>query len=364
MAEGADQEDRTEAATPRRLQRAREQGQAPVSRELPVLAGLATGTLLMMMASSGPARDLALHLRFFFGTGLQLDLSAGLGMPMRTAVLAAAQAVAPLLLAVLLGVAAASLLQTGFLLRRLRPDLSRLDPLQGMRRMFGMENLVEAGKSLLKIAVLSIAAWRVITSNLDTLGAAPARNPVALPDVLLRQIVQVLIPLLLIQSVIAGADLFWVRFRHARSLRMSREEIRQETKETEGDPHVKAQRRQIRRARMRRRMMAAVPKATVVVTNPTHYAVALAYDRTKQSAPRVVAKGVDEVAARIRAVAAEHRVPVVANPPLARALYRVELEAEIPAEHFQAAAEIIAYVWRLQGRLRGAPSKPPPGGVR
>jgi flagellar biosynthetic protein FlhB len=287
-----------------------------------------------------------------------MDISAGIGAPVHVALLAAMRAIAPLLLAVLLGVAAASLLQTGFLLRPLRPDLSRLDPVQGMRRLFGVENLVEAGKSLLKIAVLGAAAWRVIASNLETLAAAPGRDPVVLPGLLLRQIVQLLIPLLLIQGVITAADLFWVRFRHARSLRMSRDEIRQETKETDGDPHVKAQRRQIRRARMRRRMMAAVPKATVVITNPTHYAVALAYDRAAHAAPRVVAKGVDEVAARIREVAAEHRVPVVANPPLARALYRMELEAEIPAEHFQAAAEIIAYVWRLQGRMRKAAISP------
>ena len=110
----------------------------------------------------------------------------------------------------------------------------------------------------------------------------------------------------------------------------------------------------MRLARARKRMMAAVPKATVVITNPTHYAVALAYDRAKQSAPRVVAKGMDEVAARIRAVAAQHGVPTMANPPLARALHTLDLEAEVPAEHFQAVAEIIAYVWRLRGQARSA----------
>ena len=134
---------------------------------------------------------------------------------------------------------------------------------------------------------------------------------------------------------------------------MSRQEIRDEQKETEGDPKIKQRIRQIRLQRARRRMLAAVPKATVVITNPTHYAVALAYDRAKNAAPRVVAKGVDSLAARIREVAEAHRVPLVANPPLARALHRVEVDTEIPAEHFQAVAEIIAYVWRLRGQAGG-----------
>ncbi len=135
--------------------------------------------------------------------------------------------------------------------------------------------------------------------------------------------------------------------RHSRSLRMSRHDIIEEQKETEGDPRIKARLRQIRVLRARKRMLAAVPKATVVITNPTHYAVALSYDRAKHAAPRVVAKGVDTLAVRIREVAQDNRVPIVANPPLARALYQVELDSEIPAEHFQAVAEIIAYVWRL-----------------
>jgi flagellar biosynthesis protein FlhB len=146
----------------------------------------------------------------------------------------------------------------------------------------------------------------------------------------------------------------YVRFRHLRGLRMSRQEVREEHKELEGDPQIKARIKQIRFHRARKRMLAAVPRATVVVTNPTHYAVALAYDRARGGAPRVVAKGVDSMAARIRELAQDNRVPLVANPPLARALYRVELDTEIPAEHYKAVAEIIAYVWRLRGIAVGA----------
>ena len=131
---------------------------------------------------------------------------------------------------------------------------------------------------------------------------------------------------------------------------MSRQEIKQELRESEGDPKIKARIRQIRQARARRRMLAAVPKAAVVITNPTHYAVALAYERGSKAAPRVVAKGVDSVAARIREVAQAARVPLVANPPLARALYPIELDQEIPAELYRAVAAVIAYIWRLDHR--------------
>jgi flagellar biosynthetic protein FlhB len=156
--------------------------------------------------------------------------------------------------------------------------------------------------------------------------------------------------MLVAQGLIATADLLFTRIRHWRSLRMSRQDQRDESKEQEGDPHVKARLRSIRMQRARRRMMASVPKATVVITNPTHYAVALAYSRDSDAAPRIVAKGVDAMAARIREVATQNGVPLVANPPLARALYPHEIDKPIPAEFFQPVAEIIAYVWKLRGR--------------
>jgi flagellar biosynthetic protein FlhB len=180
--------------------------------------------------------------------------------------------------------------------------------------------------------------------------AAALWTPGQLADQISRVALRLLFTLLGVQVVIAGADTGWTRIKHARDLRMSKEELKQESKDTDGNPMIKGRLRQIRMIRAKRRMLAAVPKATVVVTNPTHYAIALAYDRGIGGAPRVVAKGVDEVAARIREVAQEHRVPLVPNPPLARALYQVDLDAEIPAEHFKAVAEIIAYVWRLRSR--------------
>ena len=182
----------------------------------------------------------------------------------------------------------------------------------------------------------------------------PWQDPHSLLSAVARPVFHLFIASVCTQALVAGADLMWVRFRHARDLRMSKQDIRDELKDTDGNPHMKARIRRIRVMRARRRMMAKVPTATVVVTNPTHYAIALAYDRATNPAPRIVAKGSDAVAARIREVAEANGVPVVANPPLARALYRLDLDTEIPAEHYKAVAEIIGYIWRLRRPVGGS----------
>jgi flagellar biosynthetic protein FlhB len=356
VAEEQDQDDRTEAATPRRLQRAREEGHLPVSRELPVLAGLAGVALVLSMAAPAAAERLLPQLGMFLGRLHTLDLSDGGATALRLAGLAALGAGAPFVLAALLGGVAGVLLQIGFLFNpaALRVDPGRISPLAGLRRLLGLDNLMEAVKSIAKIAAVGVALWFTLAGDVRLLAGAPQWDVRVLAGRIGAELLRVLFAVLAVQAAIAGLDLFWVRLRHARSMRMSRHDIHEETKETDGDPKVKARLRQLRMQRARRRMLAAVPKATVVITNPTHYAVALVYDRAKNAAPRVVAKGVDTMAARIREVAEANKVPLVANPPLARALHRVELDTDIPAEHYQAVAEIIAYVWRLNARVRGA----------
>ncbi len=347
MAEG---EDRTEAATPRRLERARSEGSVAVSREVPALAGLGAATLVLSMFGSSIGHGMSNRLVAMFDIAAPRDLGAA----MVQAAIAIAMVAAPLVLGVVVASVAASLLQTGFVLRptALMPDLLRLNPTRGLKRLFGIAGLVEAVKSVVKLGVLGFAAFHVMAGGVAALGSAALWMPDQLAERIMREVLQLAMTLLGAQVVIAGADVWWVRHKHARDLRMSKEDLRQEAKEADGNPQIKQRLRQIRLSRARKRMMAAVPTATVVVTNPTHYAIALVYDREKGGAPRVVAKGVDEVAARIREVAREHRVPLVANPPLARALYKVELDAEIPAEHFKVVAEVIAYVWRLRGRAR------------
>ncbi len=341
------EEDRTEAATPRRLQKAREEGQVPVSRELTSFAGLAAVSLTLVLAGPGVAHDLALRLSVFLARAHEFDPVGASAY--RLAGVAWIAASAPFVLAAMFAGITVVLLQTRFLLSAtgLRADLSRISPRAGIRRLLGADNLVEAGKSLVKIAVLVIVLWRVLRADMAGLLLAPFGDSNQLLARSMPPVLHVLLVVLAAQAGLAVLDYGWVVLRHSRGLRMSRHDIIEEQKETEGDPRVKARLRQIRMFRARKRMLAAVPKATVVITNPTHYAVALAYDRAKHAAPRVVAKGVDTLAARIREVAEASRVPVVANPPLARALYRVELDADIPAAHYQAVAEIIAYVWRL-----------------
>ncbi len=326
----------------------------PVSREVAAFAGLGAGCLILILTAPASLERLALALRVFLAQADALDVSDGGGGELRRACLAALTAAAPLVLGVLLAGAGSVLLQTGFLLNltALQPDPSRISPAAGLRRLLGVESLMEAAKSIVKIGAIGAAIWFALSDDLRRFAAMPLPDLPGLVQRIGHGVVRVLLAGLAVQAVIAGADLFWVRFRHLRGLRMSRVDIRDEAKEFEGDPKIKARVRQIRMQRARRRMLAAVPQATVVVTNPTHYAVALAYDRATNAAPRVLAKGVDSMAARIRETAQAHGIPLVANPPLARALYRVELDTDIPAEHFQAVAEIIAYVWRLSRGVR------------
>ncbi len=342
--EQKDAEDRTEAPTQRRLDRARQEGQVPLSREALALATLLAATVAGVLAL--PAAGLA-WLQALRGLLQASEPGAEAAL---TLLRQAALGLLPVLAAVALAAILASLAQTGPIWRgeALLPDLTRLNPLNGIRRIVGTEALLELLRTLLKLGVVGSALWHSL--DLAALRAALQQPPGALPELIGRGMLRLLLVALGAFAGLAALDVLLVRWRHLRQLRMSREDLREEMRESEGDPQVKARLRRLRESRARRRMLAAVPKAAVVITNPTHYAVALSYAQGQAAAPRLVAKGVDAMAARIRAAAEEHGVPIVANPPLARALYRLEPDTEVPPEHWQAVAEIIAYVWRLQGR--------------
>ena len=347
----SDHEDRTEAPSAKRLQRARDEGQVPMSREATALAVLSAVALLLGMGASGIGPELAGRLSVFFSQADRLDPVMALRMAAKTVLFTAA----PVVLASLVAGAAAILLQTGFLvqLHTAVPDPARLNPTRGLKRIFSMTALLESGKSVVKLAVVGWAGWQAVGTAVPQLQQAMGWDAGTLGERAARHMLGLMLAMLGAQAVIAILDVLYVRLRHMRSLRMSRQELMDEHKDAEGNPQIKRRIKQIRFNRARRRMLRTVPTATVVVTNPTHYAVALAYDRAKGGAPRVVAKGVDSMAARIRELAQDNRVPLVASPPLARALHLVELDAEIPAEHYKAVAEIIAYVWRLRGRALG-----------
>ena len=249
---------------------------------------------------------------------------------------------------------AASFLQIGWLIsaESLKPNLEKISLQKGLKRLFSAKSLAEFVKGIAKLTVVGVV---IVMMMLPKREMIPQITAMEMPQLLLlmqEMAVQILIAVLSVMAVIAGADFLFQKFQHTKQLMMSKQEIKDEFKQTEGDPIVKGRLRQLRAERARRRMMAAVPEADVVVTNPTHYAVALKYDGETMEAPVLTAKGADEIALRMREVAKKHDVPVMENPPLARALYGgVELDQQIPPQHYTAVAEVIGYVMRLRGKL-------------
>ena len=228
------------------------------------------------------------------------------------------------------------------------PKLSKISPLAGFKRLFSTDSLVNFLKGLLKILIVGTVVVVVVWPERDRLDTLMTADPVLILTEFQEIGIKILLAVLVIVTAIAGADYFYVRHKWWKRQMMTLQETRDEYKQMEGDPHVKGRIRQLRQERARKRMMAAVPDATVVITNPTHFAVALKYDRSMK-APKCVAKGADAVALRIREVAKEHDVPIVENPPLARALFAsVDIDESIPGEHFQAVAEVIGFVMRLK----------------
>lgn len=348
--EGGESGERTEAPTPRRLERAREDGQVALSQEFVRLASLAGATLALALLGPAAAYQMT-------AGAAALISRAGHDARAGEAAWSLVATVAPFVVAIagLAAVAAvaAAFLQTRFLLsgKGLQPQLGRISPLAGAKRLFGRQALEELARTVLKLGACVAAVWWGVLAPLqDGALALLSGGSADLAAEVWRLSLRLLVASLAALAVVALLDLLWVNWQHLRKLRMSREDMRQELKESEGDPQIRGRRRQIMRQRSARRALAEVPKATVVITNPTHYAVALAYDRGRDAAPRVVAKGTDQLARRIRDAAEVHGVPVVSNPPLARALFLVPEDTAVPPQYFAAVAEVIAFVWRLRSR--------------
>ena len=351
MAEESDLE-KTEPASPRRLDKAREEGQVVRSRELNTFALLAAGVGGLWIGGPDLYRNLSeiVHSGLWFDARLGRDTGVMLAVASRSAI-QAVMALLPLF-GVLAAVAILSSLALGGLLfsaKPLEPKFERLNPAKGLQRMLSSQTLVELVKTLAKATAIGIVGAMVIWHYRDQMiGLMRSTPSAALTEgmSLVALCCALIVGSLLLIVLI---DVPWQLWSHYKKLKMSREDVRQEHKESDGDPHVKGRIRQQQRAMARRRMMAEVPRADVVVTNPTHFAVALKYQDGQGGAPRVVAKGSDLLAARIRKLAEEHGVPMLGAPPLARALYRnVDLGREIPAELYTAVAEVLAWVYQLR----------------
>jgi flagellar biosynthetic protein FlhB len=287
-----------------------------------------------------------------------LDLTAeGWGQAGRAVALALALAILPFFALTLGGALLPYVLQNAVAVStdRIMPKLSNLSPGSGFKRIFSGRSLFEFAKNLTKMLVVAVATWTIARPIYEGSVGLVSTDLGQLPDMMLHAVFMIVLAATTVSVVIAGVDVPFQQWSYRRRLRMTLQEMRDELRESEGDPHVRARRRSLRRKRAQQRMMHDVPKATVIITNPTHFAVALRYRRGEDVAPVVVAKGVELIALRIREVAKANGVTIIENPPLARALHAaVEIGDVIPREHFEMVAKIIGLVWAQRGQPRAA----------
>ncbi len=356
MSEDQDESQKTEEPTEKRLREARGKGNLPVSREAATVLSIFVMAVLASFSGPAAATHIFLVLRGVFGNAHDIsigDVSADPAAVSGDILWALLPSLAFIFGAFALGGLAAAAGQNAlvFASDRIKPKFDNISVVKGVGRLFSWSSIVEFLKGVAKIAVVGTVAGVLVLSDLEHMELMVGTDVSSIPGLIRDAAIELLLVTLIASSVIAAADILWRRWDWRKKLRMTRQEIKDEHKHSEGDPQVKARVREIRRERARKRMMAAVPSSTVVIANPTHVAIALKYDRGKMPAPVCVAKGVDRTALRIKDVARDHNVPIVENRILARALYAaVELDQIIPREHFEAVAEIITYVYKIDQR--------------
>ncbi len=362
MAEDKDKASQTEDPTERRIGEARNKGNVATSREVSGFLLLFGLFMVLWFMAPGIADRFAVALLPLVENAPGIaasvtpeDLAAlaiSLGYDMVMALL-------PLFGALLLAALVGGYFQGDFVVssERIKPKLEKIDPLKGFGRLFSLKSLVEFAKNLVKLAVVGFCAWLAVRPDWETVDLLPTMDPLATLPMLADSVLRLVAYVLFATFVIAALDVVWQRYSWFQGLRMTKQEVKDEFKQAEGDPHIKGRIRELRRARARTRMMAAVPTATLVVANPTHFSVALRWRPGLDKAPVCVAKGIDAVALRIRSLAEANRVPVVVNPPLARTLFAaVDVEETIPKEHWKAVAEVVSYVMEM--KRRAAERKP------
>ncbi len=347
-------QERTEQATPKRLRDARRRGQVSRSAELPGAASLVLAVFILRMTAPYSWQNL----QNLIGVGL---LSAGNGDITVTDVYHlifvecsyAVSALAPLALTLFVIATAAGLGQTGlaFSPKLLTPKFDRINPVNGLKRMFSLTTIFELFKQFVRIAILGFAAYMAISGTLTQIGQTPQNILAVAPQILGGALYSLLFSIALVGGVLAAADYAFQRWRYIRQMRMTKQEVRDEQKEMEGNPQIKSRIRRMQRALAKKRMMEKVKKSTMVITNPTHFAVALYYQSGKTRAPIVTAKGQDFMAQTIKETARKYNIPIIENPPLARSLYATaEVDREIPIELYRAVAEVIAFIYRIKRR--------------
>lgn len=349
MAEESSGGEKTEDPTSRRLQEARNKGDIAKSVEIPSAAVLLASLMTIYLTRDFMMKELmqftahylanADTIRLIPGTMFSLTLEGMTFLAMVTG---------PVLVAVLLTALIANYAQVGiiFTAEKVTPDLTKIDPISGFGRKFSMQTLAELIKSLLKIGLIGYVAYSEVRKALPEFMPLMDKEPYQIMAFAGKVAYLIFLKCALMIALLAILDYIFQRWQFMKKMKMTKQEVKEEAKMTEGDPQVKGRIRAIQMQMARQRMMAEVPKAHVVITNPTRLAIALRYDTMTMAAPMVVAKGAGAIAARIREIAAEHEVPLVENKPLAQALYKtVEINQSIPEELFQAVAEVLAYVF-------------------
>ena len=355
MAEDQDQDSKTEEPTEKRIADAVSKGNVPLAREATLFGSIAAVLGAFLLLGNWSVSLLTHTLREVMSAagGMRLEDREAAATYISSLLLGVSAAVLPLMAIIAAGTIIASLVQNvpSAAAERITPRVSRISLLAGWTRLFGKMGLIEFVKSVIKLSVAAAILWFTLKRDLPRFVSALSADPYLLPGLMLELATGVLVPLLILALFLAIADLVWSRFRWRRELRMTQHDVRQEMKEAEGDPLLKARIRYNARQRSSHRMLESLPSASMVITNPTHYAVALRYTRGEGGAPVVVAKGVDHLALRIREIATEHAVPLIENRPLARSLYdQVDIDEQIPPEFYRAVAEIIHYL-NSRGRL-------------
>lgn len=350
-----DQASKTEEPTGKKIQQSRDQGQVALSQEIKSWFILLSAALLILGIAPQFMSDLSRtlskfiesphlismdrrHVRFFFAEQL-IDL---------------AMILAPVFAVFVFTAIAATALQVGMVWapKKIKPELKKISLSSGAKRVFGTRAFIEFIKGILKLSLVALVAFTMALPVLSDIELLPMLELSLTMERIHLIVLMLLSGTIAVMTVIAAIDFAYQKYTNHEQMKMTKQEVKDEYKQQEGDPQIKSKIRQLRMERARTRMMANVPQADVIITNPTHYAVALEYKMDSMPAPKLLAKGVDDVAFRIREMAEEHGIPIVENAPLARALYAaVDLDEEIPEEHYMAVAEIIGYVMRLKGKL-------------
>ncbi|MBU5591065.1 fused FliR family export protein/FlhB family type III secretion system protein [Clostridium sp. MSJ-4] len=344
-------EEKTEEATPRKKRDARKKGQIAKSKEVGLAMTLLASTLIIATLSSFSSRLLKEDMVYFLGQNLNLSINeANLRNLMITSLLRFAMSYLPIVLPIMVMGILANYIQSGFLFttETLKPKLSKLNPINGFKRIFSTRTLVELFKDVILITVVGYVGYKFLRDNYSTILTVGNLYIGSVGPFFKQLVLDIFKKITLIMVILAISDYVYQRYMHKKDLKMTKQEVKEEYKQDEGDPQIKGKIKQKQREMATRRMMQAVPDATVVVTNPTHIAVALKYENGKSEAPIVVAKGSEYVALKIKEVAKENDVPIIENKPLARLIYEeVDIDSEIPDNMYQAVAEILVMVFKL-----------------